>query len=191
MKDENERLKLKVRHYAEACEAEQYRQKSKISQNNLTTGSKTQQIETELLHTSLSQVKTTFKGVSDFARVEKLGRHVKQMMTAKKPVDCILAIFQSCKEAFKNLLRSSVFIIDHQLISQLESGKYSAIQARLLKKVSCEGIQSGYVIAITDQDTDFFTASFRSIEEAKILVFNQSICRVPFFSNTGTLLCVF
>ena len=59
--------------------------------------------------------------MSDFARVEKLSRHVKNMMTAKQPIDCVFAIFNSCKEAFKNLKSSHAYITDHQLINIFET----------------------------------------------------------------------
>jgi hypothetical protein len=54
---------------------------------------------------------------SDFGRVEKISRYVKQVINSKRPSDCILAILMACKEAFKDLARATLFIVDPQLIT--------------------------------------------------------------------------
>lgn len=37
------------------------------------------------------------------------------MVSAKKPIDCGVQILTSCKEAFSNLTRATLFIIDEAL----------------------------------------------------------------------------
>lgn len=91
------------------------------------------------------------RNTSDFSRVEKISRYVKHMIISKRPSDCVLAILMSCREAFRDLARATLLITDAQLITYAFRSKLPN-QARNFKYISCEGIRSGFILAVTEQD---------------------------------------
>jgi hypothetical protein len=129
------------------------------------------------------------RNTSDFSRVEKISRYVKHMISSKRPSDCVLAILMSCKEAFRDLARATLLITDSQLIAFTLRSKL-ANQSRHLKSISCEGIRSGFILAVTDQDAEFCSAAFTSLSQAAQVIFSPSIICIPYFGNSGQLLCV-
>jgi hypothetical protein len=45
-------------------------------------------------------------------KLEKISFQVHSMIQAKKPLDCVLALIDSCREAFTSLKRCTVFFVD-------------------------------------------------------------------------------
>lgn len=79
-------------------------------------------------------------------KLEKISFQVHSMIQAKKPLDCVLALIDSCREAFSSLKRCTVFFVDDAY--QLFVTKGNKQNKHNFKSVPCHGVPSGSITGV-------------------------------------------
>lgn len=51
----------------------------------------------------------------DLMKIDRASRHINHMINAKKPIDAALSLIHACKDAFPNLKRCTIFVVDPRL----------------------------------------------------------------------------
>lgn len=103
------------------------------------------------------------------------------MIHAKFPIDCALSIIHSCKDAFKQANRVTLFIVDSVMQAIMLKGQKK--MARHYKPFSIEDTPSGVVHAVFDQDCEQCTPYFRDYKTGSTLLFTQKVISIPVVEN--------
>ena len=109
------------------------------------------------------------------------------MMNSKKPVDCILHLLESCKEAFQNLTKANVYIVDTTL-QYFVSGGNSGIYSRHYRQVSCSGSPNGVILAVYGAPEEYTNPAYADTEFGSKVIFSPGLISVPVFGPNEQLL---
>lgn len=90
--------------YAESIEQEQEKARERKVLDDRTSDNQ--------FSASISNAGPGGGGGFDMNKIEKINKHVFQMMNAKQSLDCALSILKACKEAFKSATRCTLFVVD-------------------------------------------------------------------------------
>ena len=140
MKQENISLKRNIKFYAESIEQEQEKARERKLLDDRTSDNQ--------FSASMSNAGPTSAGGFDMHKIEKINKHVFQMMNAKQSFDCAMSILKACKEAFKGATRCTLFIVDQYLQAIILKGQTK--MQRHFKSVALEDTMSGVMFAIFD-----------------------------------------
>lgn len=90
------------------------------------------------------------------------------MIIAKKPIDCALSVITSAKAAFTNLKNVTLFVVDINLQYFMAQGGKNK---QHYKDVPCEGVQSGTIMGIFNDENEFCAPAYGNLEKGSQIIF--------------------